>query len=137
MAVHSTRVADRLRDHFSSLGDDLLVAVYLYGSFARGTAREDSDVDVGLLFRDPPAASISGPAARIEGELEDLLGRRVQAVVLNRAPPDLVHRVLRDGELLFEADRSSRIRFEVSARREYFDLLPTLRRYRRSETPGR
>jgi hypothetical protein len=44
---------------------------------------------------------------------------------------DLVHRVLRDGVLLLERDRSARIRFEVRARNDYFDLLPHLRRYRR------
>jgi hypothetical protein len=50
---------------------------------------------------------------------------------------DLAHRVLRDGLLLLERDRSARIRFEVRARNEYFDLLPHLRRYRRKagDTP--
>lgn len=52
---------------------------------------------------------------------------------LNGAPADLVHRVLRDGVLVHEADRSGRIRFEVAKRNEYFDLLPILRRYRRLE----
>jgi len=54
-------------------------------------------------------------------------------VVLNRAPVDLVHRVLRDGILLLDRDPSGRIRFEVRARNEYFDLLPHLRRYRRMQ----
>lgn len=135
MPVPIDEVADRLRDYFSSREDEELAAVYLYGSIARGTARHDSDVDVGLLFEGTPPASLSGPAARVEDDLEHLLGRRVQAVVLDRAPPDLVHRVLRDGELLLERDRSRRVRFEVSARREYLDLLPTLRRYRRTEAP--
>lgn len=50
---------------------------------------------------------------------------------MNRAPADLVHRILRDGELLIENDRSRRVRFEVARRAEYFDLLPVLERYRR------
>jgi hypothetical protein len=53
-------------------------------------------------------------------------------VILNDASPDLVHRVLRDGLLAFESDRSARIRFEVHARNEYFDLLPVLNDYRRA-----
>jgi len=44
--------------------------------------------------------------------------------------PDLVHRILRDGILCLDRDRSARIRFEVKARGEYFDLLPYLQRYR-------
>jgi len=51
-------------------------------------------------------------------------------IVLNRAPTDLVHRVLRDGRLLLDRDPSKRIRFEVRKRNEYFDLEPALRRYR-------
>ena len=50
---------------------------------------------------------------------------------MNGAPVDLVHRILRDGRLLVERDRSARIAFEVRARNEYFDLLPMLRLYRR------
>lgn len=53
-------------------------------------------------------------------------------MVLNRAPVDLIHRVLRDGMLLHDRDPTARIRFEVKARNEYFDLLPYLRQYRRS-----
>jgi len=32
---------------------------------------------------------------------------------------DLIHRVLRDGILVYEQDRSRRIRFEVQARNAY------------------
>jgi len=55
----------------------------------------------------------------------------VEAVILNHASPDLVHRVLRDGEILVDRDRSARLRFEVQAHNEYFDLLPILDLYRR------
>lgn len=126
-------LVDRLEVFFSRR-DRGLAAVYLYGSFARATQRADSDVDVGLLFAgEPPAPSVSGPRARIEGGLEAELGRPVQAVTLNSAPPDLVHRVLRDGLLVHEADPSRRIQFEVLMRQRYLDLLPALRRYRRRE----
>jgi hypothetical protein len=50
---------------------------------------------------------------------------------MNHAAPDLLHRVLRDGEILLDRDPSFRIQFEVRTRNEYFDLLPILRRYRR------
>jgi hypothetical protein len=64
--------------------------------------------------------------------LEDLLELPVQVVVLNRAPVDLVIRVLRDGKLLVDRDRSKRVRFEVRARKEHWDLEPILQRYRRT-----
>lgn len=107
------------------------MAVYLYGSRARGAARSGSDVDLGLLFGSAPSSVLGGPPDRIADELGRKLRLPVQAVVLNTAPPDLVHRVLRDGVLVHDADRSARIRFEVARRREYLDLLPVLQEYRR------
>jgi hypothetical protein len=53
-------------------------------------------------------------------------------VVLNRTPVDLIHRVWRDGILLHDRHPAARIRFEVKARNEYFDLLPYLRQYCRT-----
>jgi hypothetical protein len=73
----------------------------------------------------------------MEGDLERLLGRPVQIVVLNTAPSDLVHRVLRDGKMLVDRDRAARIRFEVRARNEFFDLEPVRQRYRGSVATAR
>lgn len=107
------------------------VAVYLYGSVARGTARPGSDVDVGVLLKKDPPHTLAGLKLDLQADLEELLEVPVQVVVLNRAPADLVHRVLRDGELVLDRDRARRIRFEVQKRNEFFDLQPILERYRR------
>ena len=114
-----------------------MVCVYLYGSRARGTERPSSDVDLAVLLdRDPPP-SFSGLPLDIESALEHRLGLPVQIVVLNRAPSDLVHRVLRDGHLIIERDRSRRIRFEVRARNEFFDLQRVRDEYRRPRKRGK
>ena len=107
------------------------VAVYLYGSVARGAERPDSDVDIGVLYRSDPPPTIDGLPLRLESEFERLLGRATQVVTLNTAPADLRARVLRDGVLILDRDPSFRIRFEVRTRNEWFDLQPTLREYRR------
>jgi predicted nucleotidyltransferase len=107
------------------------LAAYLYGSVARGQARPDSDVDMGVLFATDPPATLDAPQFAIEAALERLLATPVQVVALNRAPADLVHRVLRDGRLVLDRDRAARIRFEVRSRNEYFDMEPIRRMYRR------
>jgi uncharacterized protein len=107
-----------------------VVAAYLFGSRARGTAREGSDVDVAVLFRGEPPATLDGLGMDLLADLERDLGCRVDLVVLNRIPWDLVHRVLRDGRLVLERDRSARIQFEVAARNQYFDTQPIRQRYR-------
>jgi hypothetical protein len=108
-----------------------VVAAWIFGSFARGTMRRDSDVDVGVLYRDPAPGILDAAALDLEGRLENLVRREVQLVVMNTAPVDLVHRIVRDGILLAELDPRARVAFEVRARNEYFDLLPHLMRYRR------
>jgi uncharacterized protein len=110
-------------------------AVYLFGSVARGEATEASDVDVAVLFGQAPEPSLSGAGLTLEGEIERHLGRPVDLVTLNRASADLVHRVLRDGVLVFDGDRLRRQRFEVDKRNEFFDLEPVRRRYRRAARP--
>jgi len=112
-------------------------AVYLFGSVARGTAGSDSDVDVAILLTDTPPATFDAQPYGLEGELERHLGRRVEVIVLNHAPGDLRGRVLRDGRLVLDRDRSARIRFEVRTRNEVFDLEPILRRYRSPREVGR
>ncbi len=121
---------ERLEDFFRQ-NPQGLTAVYLYGSRARGTAGPGSDVDLGVLFEETPPSVLGGTPDRLADALERELRLPVEVVALNKAPADLVHRVLRDGVLVIEADRSARIRFEVARRREYLDLLPVLQEYRR------
>jgi predicted nucleotidyltransferase len=112
------------------------VAVYLFGSVARGEARADSDVDVGVFFASDPPATLDAPQLALEAALERQLHRPVQVVALNQSSADLVHRVLRDGRLVLDRDRAARIRFEVQSRNQYFDLAPIRRRYRLYPKPG-
>lgn len=111
-------------------------AVYLFGSVARGEARSDSDVDLGILFAADPPARLDAPQFALAGELETLLHAPVEIVALNRAAPDIVHRVLRDGRLVLDRDRAARIRFEVRSRNQYFDMAPIRKLYRRYPAPS-
>ena len=111
-----------------------VVAAWLFGSWARNAATASSDVDVAILATSPRASASDLAFRRIE--LADALAARVERHVdlvdIAQAPADLVHRVLRDGVLLIDRDRSVRLRFEVDARNRYFDMQPVWREYRRS-----
>lgn len=127
----------RLREFFRArAASEGIAAAWLFGSVARGTARPDSDVDVGVLFREDPPRNLAGYRFDLEAELESALGSSVQLVVLNRAPADLAIRVLRDGKLLVNQDPVRRIEFEMRTRNEYWDLEPYLRLYRRQTAGG-
>jgi predicted nucleotidyltransferase len=128
--VDRDRIAPEITRVFAARNENA-AAVYLFGSVARGEGGPNSDLDVAVLYGKPVEAGLAGLKLALAGDLEERLGRRVDLVVLDSQPPDFVHRVLRDGLLVLENNRSARIRFEVNARNQYFDVLPMLRCYRR------
>ena len=104
----------------------------MFGSVARGDATPTSDLDVAVLLERPPLTLSEFPSDLADA-LERETGRRADVVVVNRAPADLIHRVLRDGVLVVDRDRSKRIRFEVAARNRFFDMTPVWNLYRYGE----
>jgi hypothetical protein len=134
--METAEIEQALREFFATEGPGI-VAAYLFGSVARGTATARSDVDIAVLYEVAPPATIDGLPVELERRIEKLVGRPVQVIVLNRAPVDLIHRILRDGVLVLDSAKSARIRFEVKARNQFFDLQPILARYRRRPTPAR
>lgn len=101
---------------------------YLFGSQARGDARPDSDVDV-AVFVDADALERPGfgYAAELGAHLQSALERSdIDIVVLNRAPPLLYYRVLRDGTRLLSRDPPATTTREGRALSRYFDYIPQL-----------
>lgn len=118
----------------ASLAPPEIVAVYVFGSAARGEDSSRSDVDLAILFAGEPPRTLVSATTQFRDDCEAAFGRPVDVTVLNTASADLVHRVLRDGKLMLERDRRARVRFEVAKRAEYFDLAPLRSRYRRPHT---
>lgn len=119
----------QLLEYFRPRAD--VCAVYLFGSRAIGSARSDSDVDVGLLYFQTPRAALTSTTFIDQANLAEKLGVPTELIAMNTAPADLVHRILNAQRLLLDKDSSFRVRFEVRRRNEYFDLKPILDRYRR------
>jgi predicted nucleotidyltransferase len=108
----------------------VVACAYLFGSAARGEAGPLSDLDIAVLFVEAVAvADRQELAARLADRLQRLDGPRVDVIVLEDAPPALVHRVIRDGRLLFCPDEARRVAFEARALREFLDFRPVLDRY--------
>ena len=129
--MHDEALEARLE---SLLGESAVpvVCAWLFGSEARGEAAEGSDLDLAVLLPEAGPPALRSPLTTLRGELERGLDREVDLIDLHRAPPDLVHRVLRDGRLVLDRDPDRRVAFEVGARNAWFDVLPHLERYRRA-----
>ncbi|MBI1921463.1 MAG: nucleotidyltransferase domain-containing protein [Geobacter sp.] len=115
---------DKIRDYFST--DPNVLAVYLFGSHAKGKARAGSDIDLAVLLDEKPEYDYR---LRVMSELADLLKAEVDALVLKQCGILMQRQVLRYGIVLFERDRRARIAFEILSRKMYFDFLPAHRRY--------
>ena len=105
-----------------------ILEAYLFGSHARGQAQPHSDVDVAVYVDEGRAADTGyGYRANLTTDLMAGLGfNDVDVVVLNRAPPLLYHRVLRDGVRLLARDLRATTTREGRAVSRYCDFVPQL-----------
>ena len=83
-----------IKKFFLSREDFLLV--FLFGSYARGLSTDESDVDIAILFKQPP--DFYG-VNEIKGQLSGFLRKEVDILILNTASPILKLQVLKYGTL--------------------------------------
>ncbi len=120
------RLAVRLADLLDPREE--ILEAYLFGSHARGRAQPHSDIDVAVYVDDTRADDTGyGYRANLTTDLMAGLGSNdVDVVVLNRSPPLLYHRVLRDGERLLARDLRATTAREGRAISRYCDFVPQL-----------
>lgn len=114
-----------IKDYFSKKAGVELV--YLYGSQAKKTAREDSDIDLAMYVTEDKNDLHLQLAAM--SDLSTLLQKEVEIQVLNDCSITFVYRVISEGKTLFEKDENARVVFEEKVMRDYFDLKPFLDEY--------
>ncbi len=121
-------VMKRLRQYL--LARPEVLDAYVFGSFARGSEEQHSDLDV-AVFVDHTAAPRSpyGYRADLTTDLMQVAERDdVDVVLLNDAPPLLYQRVLRDGIRIVSRDLGATTVREGRALSRYCDYLPQLRK---------
>lgn len=105
----------KLRDFFAM--QDIKLA-FLIGSYAKGTARPDSDVDVAVLFgRSFDVKQV----LYLKEQLTELVGVDVDLIVLDSVGPVMKMQVLKTG-ILLHAEKGAYEQFFVSTVNEYDDL---------------
>ena len=96
-----------------------LIALYRFGSQAKGTARQESDVDLAVLARDP---ILSVHRFELAQELATQLHRDVDLVDLRTASTVMRMQVLSTGACLDSQDEQARREFEMYAYSDYARL---------------
>lgn len=96
--------------------------VVLFGSTVRGTARPDSDVDIGVL------GGSFWEQLGVGSDLARVYGREPHVVDLATCSDWLRFEVARGGALLFEREPGLWSSFQAQAAMCYFDLAPIVAR---------
>lgn len=124
-------IRDAAEAFLSSVDDDPVAAIYLYGSAARGRVTGLSDLDVAVLYCEgvaqdrrwrelPRLGSTIARSLAVEGTGAP----DVDVHDLASMPIAVQGRVLTEGVLVLSTDEVRRVRFEERTRRRYFDFLP-------------
>jgi len=119
-------LAERIVDVLSARPE--ILEAYLFGSLARGAGQAHSDVDIAVYVdQEKIEPRLFGYRSELTSALMSGLGTNsVDVVILNRAPPLLYYRVLRDGSRLFSRDlRATTVR-EGQALSRHCDFAPQL-----------
>jgi predicted nucleotidyltransferase len=83
-------VVEKLKGYFESRED--ICFAFLFGSHVLGKTFQESDIDVAIYFKDGYSFNST---KKIWGELEEILGKDVDLVVLNTAPPLIGYTAMR------------------------------------------
>lgn len=110
---------EKLKRYFSER-DDILMA-FLFGSQVKGLARSESDVDIAVYFKaansemDFESNSYFENEDKIWLDLEKLLGKKVDLVVLNRAPAGVAFAAINSGKEICVKNPDLRTKFILLA----------------------
>ncbi len=109
---------------FKELGVDALVE---FGSQVDGTARPDSDYDIGVVFSSAQSKSQLRRYGQVYAVLQQTYPqRRIDLVDLYQAPPALQYQAAQRGKALYQASTHSFADFRERAMITYYDFLPII-----------
>lgn len=91
-------------------------AIYVFGSFARGEAWPDSDLDLAVLL--PPASRLENPL-EVSSGISARIHREVDLIDLRRVGDVLRHEVLAGGRSLHVANPDQALAWEAEAMSRY------------------
>ena len=123
-----------LKDYFSTQ-DDVEMA-FLFGSTAKGTETINSDVDIAVYFKPKSGKTECESESFYEQEnetwndVEKIVKRKVDFVVLNRAPAILASSIIKNGEAVFIKNRFRYLDFMLKISSLAIDFREFIRDFR-------
>ena len=98
--------------------EDIIFA-YIFGSYAKGNIRENSDMDIAIYLKNNVDTSVY---LDMKMKLSENIKREVDLVILNSATPLLKYEIYKNNILLFTHDKTIESKYKVKTLFEYNDI---------------
>jgi predicted nucleotidyltransferase len=92
-----------------------LIAVYLFGSYAKGKEHHSSDIDIGLLFDTRNPVLLNTEVDTVMLDLSRILRKDIHPVILNLAGEELLRQVFLKGKCIFVRDSKKLAHYKMIA----------------------
>ena len=114
-----------------------IIAIYLFGSFVKGTERKKSDIDLAFVFneyfyKEDPFRALQ-KAELFSLEISRQLQKTVDVVILNSTSLIFAYHVVSKGVCLYESTTVDKILYEIAIQNKYEDFMPFIRELRESK----
>lgn len=128
----STALFQQLRALFEENKEksSAIAAVYVFGSYTTGMAREESDLDLAFLidqrvyvrdqFENATLVQLFGAKIAVAMDME------VDITILNDSSIEIAYEVVTTAICLYESETGRRLEYEAVVRGMYFDFKPFL-----------
>uniref|UniRef100_A0A7C4U0W0 Nucleotidyltransferase domain-containing protein n=1 Tax=Caldisericum exile TaxID=693075 RepID=A0A7C4U0W0_9BACT len=100
-----------------------VLAIIIFGSYARDTAKEISDIDIAVIVRNPDK--------HIEGEIGSMYSPRFDVVLFHRLPLHIQFEVLKHGKEVFCRDERNLLEIKREVLSEYIEMSDMYKRIKR------
>ncbi|MBN1930202.1 MAG: nucleotidyltransferase domain-containing protein [Desulfobacterales bacterium] len=128
----STQIIRELEIYLKEIIKDVspIVAVYLFGSYAKGKEKAHSDMDLAFLFDEKAYKAdpfeVTGQAYVTALQIGTKFGKETDAVILNSSSIELAYEAVTSRCCIYDADSDSRFEYEARVRGMYYDFMPFL-----------
>ncbi len=92
-----------------------VVAIYLFGSHAKGEATPLSDIDIAVILENPTPES--------EADIGSLSSPEIDVVLFHRLPLHIKYEVFKYGKEIFVRNEEKLLEIKLKVTREYLDTV--------------
>jgi len=92
-----------------------VIAIYLFGSHAKGEATPLSDIDIAVILENPTPES--------EADIGSLSSPEIDVVLFHRLPLHIKYEVFKYGREIFVRDEEKLLEIKLKVMREYLDTV--------------